>query len=396
MQNFNYYTPTKVVFGKGTETQVGSLIKNYGAKKVLVHYGGESAKKSGLLDTVYASLKSENIEHISLGGVVPNPLLSLVHDGIALCKKESVDFILAVGGGSVIDSAKAIALGTCVDFDVWDFYANGAVPTKAIPLGCILTIAAAGSEMSANTVITKDEGLIKRGYGNDMLRCVFSILNPELTMTLPEWQTMSGVVDIAMHTLERYFCKDSFDANNTSMMTDYIAEGLLKTTIENGLLLKQNPSDYNARAEIMWAGSLSHNTLTQCGYTQTDWATHQIEHELSGMFDVTHGAGLAAVWPAWARYVVDANYTRFAKLGRAIFNITETDEEKAALLCIQKMEEFFESLGMPTTISKLGLNLDEAQIDELAFKCTFKKKRTVGIVKSLGYDEVKEIYKKAL
>ncbi len=395
MQNFNFYTPTKVIFGKDTENQVGSLIKETGAKKVLVHFGGESAKKSGLLDKVYESLKKESIEYISLGGVVPNPLLSLVHKGVELCKSNNIDFILAVGGGSVIDSAKAIALGSCVDFDVWDFYLRKVEPKSCLKIGSILTIAAAGSEMSPNTVITNEDGLIKRGYSNDMCRCAFSILNPELTMTLTDWHTMSGVVDIIMHTLERYFYKDPDNFDNTCMMTDYIGEGLIKTAIENGLLLKKNPNDYNARAEIMWAGSLSHNYLTQCGYSTADWSTHQIEHELSGMFDVTHGAGLSAIWSTWAKYVADTNYARFAKLGRTVFSINQTDDKEAALQCIKKMDDFFDSIGMPTSISKLRLNLSDSQIDELAYKCSFQKKRTVGSFKVLDYDDMREIYRLA-
>ncbi len=396
MQNFNYYTPTKMIFGKNTESQVGSLIKNTGAKKVLVHYGGESAKKSGLLDKVFESLKEENIEYMTLGGVVPNPLLSLVHKGIELCKENNIDFILAVGGGSVIDSSKAIALGSCIDFDVWDFYLRKAEPKACLKLGCILTIAAAGSEMSPNTVITNEDGLIKRGYAHDLCRSTFSIMNPELTMTLPEWHTMSGVVDVIMHTLERYFYSNSEDINNSCMMSDCIAEGLIKTTIANGLVLKNDPNNYNARAEIMWAGSLSHNSITQCGYSQTDWATHQIEHELSGMFDVTHGAGLAAIWPAWARYVADVNYARFAKLGREVFSISEDNEKIAAGKAIEAMETFFKSINMPTTISALGLSLTPEQIDELAFKCTYQGTRTVGSFKVLDYEEIKEVYKRAL
>ncbi len=396
MQNFEYYTPTRVIFGKNTETKVGELIKKQCAKKVLVHYGGESAKKSGLLDRVFESLKANNIDYITLGGVVPNPLLSLVHEGVELCKKESVDFLLAVGGGSVIDSAKAIALGACIDFDVWDLYTRKAEAKESLPVGCILTIAAAGSEMSNSSVITNENGLIKRGLGTDLSRCAFAIMNPELTMTLPTWHTMSGVTDIIMHTLERYFCINSDSSDNTSMMTDSISEGLIKTSIANGLVLKNNPNDYKARAEIMWAGSLSHNNLTQCGYSQPDWATHQIEHELSGMFDVTHGAGLAAVWPAWARYVMDANFERFAKLGREVFGIEITDAKSAAEECIQKMENFFESIGMPTTISKLELSLTDGIIEELATKCSFQKTRTVGSFKTLDFDDIKAIYKKAI
>ncbi len=392
MQNFEFFSPTKVIFGKNTETQVGKAVKQTGAKKVLVHYGGESAKKSGLLDRVCESLKESGIEYTMLGGVVPNPLLSLVREGVKLCKANDIDFILAVGGGSVIDSAKAIGYGSCVDFDVWDIYLRKTEATKCLTIGCVLTIAAAGSELSASSVITNEEGLIKRGYGNDVSRCAFAIMNPELTATLPKWQTMSGVVDIMMHTLERYFYKDSKNADNNSIMTDYIAEGLLKTTIENALILNKNPNDYNARAEIMWAGSLSHNNLTQVGYSQGDWASHQIEHELSGMFDVTHGAGLAAVWPTWARYVVDTDYARFAKLGKALFAITTNDDKEAAHQCIQKIEEFFESIDMPTTISKLGVELTDDIIEQLAFKCSFEKTRTVGSFKVLTFDDMKKIY----
>ncbi len=392
LQNFEYYAPTKVIFGKKTEQQVGSLIKKTGCKKVLVHYGGQSAKKSGLLETVFTSLKNENIEYIELGGVVPNPVLSLVRKGIELCKTNSVDFILAVGGGSVIDSAKAIAYGATTDKDVWDFYLKKAEATSCLPIGSILTISAAGSEMSASSVITNEVGLIKRGYRNDLCRCIFSILNPELTMSLPEWQTMSGVVDILMHTLERYFFQDSHSEENYCEMTDFIAEGLIKTTMHNAFILKDNPNNYKARAEIMWAGSLSHNNLTQCGYSQTDWASHQIEHELSGMFDVTHGAGLSAIWSTWAKYVANENYSRFATLGRNVFGIDTNDDKEAALLCIEKMDAFFESIGMPTRISKLGIHLTEEQIEELAFKCSFEKTRTIGTFKTLQFEDMKKIY----
>ncbi len=392
MQNFNYFTPTQVVFGKDTQDQVGNLIKQVGAKKVLVHYGGQSAKKSGLLDTIFASLKKSNIDYIELGGVVPNPVISLVYKGIEMCKEQNVDFILAVGGGSVIDSAKAIGYGACIEYDVWDIFLGKAIPTSCLPIGCVLTIAAAGSEMSASTVITNEEGLKKRSYRNDICRCKFAIMNPDLTMSLPEWQTMSGVVDVIMHTLERYFYQNTASLDNTCILSDYIAEGVVKTCIANGLILKQNPNDYNARAEIMWAGSLSHNNVTQCGYSQTDWATHQIEHELSGMFNVTHGAGLAAVWPSWARYVADTDYSRFAKLGKNVFAIEDKDNKIAAELTIRAFEDFFVTLGMPTKISELGIQLTDEQIDELSYKCTFELQRTLGSFKVLGYDDIKSIY----
>ncbi|MFI3256844.1 MAG: iron-containing alcohol dehydrogenase [Spirochaetales bacterium] len=396
MNDFTYFTPTKVVFAKNAESQVGNLVADLKCKKVLVHYGGESAKKSGLLDRVFASLNELHINYTVLGGVVPNPLLSMVRKGIELCKSEGVDFILAVGGGSVIDSAKAIAYGVANDCDVWDIYLQKVEPTACLPLGCVLTIAAAGSEMSNSSVITNEDGLIKRGYGNNLCRCAFAVMNPELTSTLPEWQTMSGAVDIMMHTFERYFYQDSKNTDTICEMTDRIGEGLIKTVMKNALILKDSPKDYNARAEIMWAGSLSHNGLTGCGYGMSDWATHQIEHELSGMFNVTHGAGLAAVWGSWARYVCKENTARFAQFARNVFSVEESSDEKACLAGIEATENFFRSINMPVSIKELGYDLSEKEIDELAYKCSFEKKRTIGSFKVLDYEDIRTIYKNAL
>ena len=294
MENFNYYTPTRVVFGRGTENQTGELVKQQGCRKVLVHYGGNSAKKSGLLDRIFRSLEEAGIDYVSLGGVVPNPRLSLVYEGIELCKKKQVDFILAVGGGSVIDSAKAIGYGMANEGDVWDFYEGKRQATACMPIGAVLTISAAGSEMSNSSVITNENGWLKRGYNTDYCRPKFAVMNPELTMTLPKYQTASGCVDIMMHTMERYF-----NQSDNMELTDGFSEHLIRTVMKNAKILMEHPDDYNARAEVMWAGSLSHNGLMGCGTDGGDWASHQLEHELGGMFDVAHGAGLAAVWSSW-------------------------------------------------------------------------------------------------
>ena len=289
MNNFTFYAPTKVVFGKGTESQVGALVAAQNCKKVLLHYGSGSVKKTGLLDRVKKSLDESGISYVELGGVVPNPRLSLVREGIALCKKEGVDFLLAVGGGSVIDSAKAIGYGCANDFDVWDIFERKNQPKACLPVGVVLTIAAAGSEMSNSAVITNEDGWKKRGSNSDTCRPKFAIMNPELTMTLPEYQTMCGSTDILMHTMERYFT-----SQGNMELTDSIAEGLMRTVISNTKILLKNPKDYDARAEIMWASSLSHNDLTGLGNGGNDFASHRLEHELGGMFDVAHGAGLAA------------------------------------------------------------------------------------------------------
>lgn len=388
MENFEFYAPTKVIFGKGTETQVGALVKAQDCKKVLVHFGGNSAKKSGLLDRVFESLKRENIDYISLGGVVPNPRLSKVYEGIELCKKESVDFILAVGGGSVLDSAKAIGYGMANDCDVWDIYTRKAEVTGCLPIGAILTISAAGSEMSDSSVITNEDGWLKRGFNSNYSRCKFAIMNPELTYTLPKYQTASGAVDILMHTIERYFTQ-----SKSMEITDNISEGLMRTVINNAKILMNEPENYAARAEIMWAGSLSHNGLTGCG-SVGDWACHQLEHELGGMFDVAHGAGLAAVWGSWARYVYKSNVTRFAQFAVNVMGVSNDfrNPEKVALEGIKAMENFYHQIDMPTSISELGVRLTDEQIDELSYKCSFKNTRTIGSLKQLNTKDMKDIY----
>lgn len=390
--NFTYYTPTKVIFGKDAELQVGSLVKEQGCKKVLVHYGGQSAKKSGLLDRITGSLEAAGIDYVTLGGVVPNPHLSLVYEGIELCKKEGVDFVLAVGGGSVIDSSKAIGYGMANEGDVWDFYDMKRVPQACLPIGAVLTIAAAGSEMSNSSVITKEDGGLKRGVNNDVCRCKFAIMNPELTMTLPAYQTASGCVDIMMHTMERYF-----DNNPGLGLTDSIAEGLIKTVMKNAVILKDNPQDYEARAEVMWASSLSHNGLTGCGGKGGDWVCHKMEHELGGMFDVTHGAGLAAVWGSWARYVYKECMDRFTKFAVNVMGIEADGDADAVILAgIQAMEDFFRSIDMPVTIRELGVNPTEEQVKEMAAKCYVANGGPKGTAKLLVEEDLYQIYKAAL
>ena len=391
MLNFEYYTPTKVVFGKDTEKQAGELVKAFGGTKVLVHFGGQSAKKSGLLDRICNSLEEAGLSYVTLGGVVPNPHLSKVYEGIELCKKEGVDFILAVGGGSVIDPGKAIGYGVANEGDVWDFYAKKRTAKACLPIGAVLTIAAAGSEMSNSSVITNEDGWLKRGYNDNVSRCKFAVMNPELTYTLPAYQTASGCVDILMHTMERYFTK----AENT-MLTDSVAEGLMRTVIYNAKVLAEDPENYDARAQVMWAGSLSHNGLTGCG-TEGDWASHQLEHELGGMFDVAHGAGLAAVWGSWARYVYKEKPARFAQFAANVFNIpwNSSNLEQMALDGIQAMEAFYRSIHMPTSLAELGVNPTEEQIQELAKKCSFMGKRTVGTFKVLQIPDMEAIYRMA-
>ena len=388
MSNFEFYTPTHVYFGRDTQRQVGDLVRAQGCKKVLVHFGGQSARRSGLLDQIEASLDAAGVAHVQLGGVVPNPHLSLVYQGIDLCKKEGVDFILAVGGGSVIDSAKAIGYGLCMDGDVWALYDHTRKAEGCTPIGVVLTIAASGSEMSNSSVITKEEGGIKRGYNDEICRPKFAIMNPELTMTLPDYQTACGCTDILMHTMERYFVNIE-----TMEITDSISEALMQTVIYNARILMKEPDNYSARAEIMWAGSLSHNGLTGCGTGGGDWACHQLEHELGGVYNVTHGAGLAAIWGSWARYVYEVNPERFAQFATNVFDIPcGTDYKETALAGIEAMENFFRSVKMPTSLHELGLDLTDQQIHDLAFKCSFEDTRTIGVFKQLNMRDMEKIY----
>ena len=391
MNNFNYYAPTKVIFGKGTEQEVGKLVKAQGARKVLIHYGSGSVVRSGLLGRVERALEEEGLPYVALGGVVPNPRLSLVYEGIALAKREGVDFILAVGGGSVIDSSKAIGYGVANEGDVWDYYDRKRQAEDCLPVGVVLTIAAAGSEMSNSSVITKEEGGVKRGYKNDICRPKFAIMDPQLTLTLPDYQTACGCTDILMHTLERYFTNNGGNME----LTDGIAEALLRTVMKNAVILRDDPENYGARAEVMWAGSLSHNGLTGCGNGGDDFSVHALEHELSGMYDVAHGAGLAAVWGSWARYVYRECLPRFEQFAVRVMGVPAGTAD-TALRGIEALEAFFRSIGMPTSLRELGVEPSEQDLLTLSRKCGVATGGTKGSAKKLHEPDMLAIYRMAL
>lgn len=389
MKDFTYYAPTEVVFGKEAEEQIANMVCKYGGKHILVHYGGGSVERSGLLDKVCGQLDAAQISYTLLGGVVPNPRLSLVHEGIRLCREKQIDMILAVGGGSVMDSAKAIAYGVPYEGDVWDFFCGKARPQKALPVGAVVTNPATGSEMSDSCVITNEADKDKRGYSSQLGRCKFAIMNPERTFSLPPYQTAAGIADIMMHTMERYFSND-MDMD----LTDAIAEALLRTVKENAYIVLREPQNYRARAQIMWAGSLSHNGLTECGLLR-DWANHKMEHELSGMFDVTHGAGLTALWPTWARYVYKYNVPRFVKFAVNVMGIPENPQkpEETALEGIAAMEAFYRDINMPVSIPELlGRRAAEGEIEELASRCSRGGTVSVGNLKVLDREDMRAIY----
>lgn len=394
MSYSKYYTPTKVYFGKETELLVGQYLKDAGYKNVLIHFGSHSAVKSGLLGKVEKSLSDNGINFVELGGVLPNPRLALARKGIEICKTQNIDFILAVGGGSALDSAKCIAYGSKYDGDVWDFYTGKAVQKERMNFGVVLTLAATGSEMSDSSVMTNDEHVPYDKYGTntDLGRPDVAFLNPELTFSVSKYQTGSGSADIMMHTLERYFNNGvDFD------FTDKIATTLLRTVIDNTLVALKEPTNYEARKNIMWAASLSHNGLTEVGFeSHGDWACHKLEHELSALYDVAHGAGLTAIWGSWARYVCSTNYERFAKLGRDLFNIEEQNPINAAEKTICAMEDVFRSYGMPTNLKELGLNLTDADAKMIADKATLNDNKVLGGFKKLHRADVYEIYKRAL
>ena len=392
MKDFNFYAPTRVVFGRNSEEQLPQLLRQYGGHKVLLHYGGGSARRSGLLDKVEKMLSEEGVPFVELGGVVPNPLLSKVEEGIALCREQQVDFILAVGGGSVIDSAKAIGYGVGYEGDVWDFWDGKATPQSCLPIGVMLTIPAAGSEMSSSCVITKDEGLLKRGVNSDLCRCRFAIMNPERTYTLPAYQTAAGATDIMMHTMERYFSK-----YEDATLTDAISEALLRTVKDAVFDALKNPEDYRSRAQIMWAGSLAHNDLTECG-TEKDFATHKMEHELSALFGVTHGAGLAALWPSWARYVMDRHVSRFVQFAVNVMGVHNdfSAPRSTALKGIEAIERFYHAIGMPTSIPQLiGRKATDEEIAEMVRKCSRDGKLKLGAMEVLGQEDIEQIYRMA-
>lgn len=391
LKDFNFYAPTRVVFGRDAETKIGQLVKACGASKVLIHYGGGSAERSGLLSVVRQQLSDAGISFVELGGVVPNPLLSKVEEGIALCRQENVDFILAVGGGSVIDSSKAIGYGVPYDGDVWDFWC-GKAPEKCLPIGAVLTIPAAGSEMSSSSVITKDEGLLKRGFNSDLCRCKFAVMNPERTYTLPPYQTAAGATDIMMHTMERYFSK-----YEDMTLTDAIAEALLRTVKDAALVVMQHPEDYRHRAQIMWAGSLAHNDLTECG-TEKDFATHRLEHELSALFGVTHGAGLAALWPSWARYVKGKHLNRFVQFAVNVMGVENdfSHPDETAEKGIVAIEDFYRKIGMPTNIHELlGREITADEIEVLVDKCSRGGTITLGAMEVIDANDMRNIYNMA-
>ena len=391
MNNFNLFTPTKVVFGKDTESQTGALVKAFGGQKVLLHYGSGSVVRSGLLDKIKASLQAEGIAFTELGGAVPNPRLALVYEGVALGQKEGVDFVLAVGGGSAIDSAKAIAYGLAEpEQDVWDLYEHTRTAKACLPIGVVLTLSATGSEMSDSSVITKEEENKKRGYNSDLCRPRFAVMNPALTMTLPDYQTACGCTDIMMHTLERYF--NPIQGNETTMQ---LAEAVLRVVIANGPAVIADAGNLDAMSEIMWCGSLSHNGLTGLGGAK-GLSVHPVSFALSEKYDIIHGEALSALWCSWARYVCKANednYKLFARYARNVWDIAEPDVKKAANAGIDASEAYFKSLGMPGSIGELSCGVqDEAGIEDLAARVSYHGTRRVGTLVSLDHEALREIF----
>lgn len=385
MLDFEFYTPTKVFFGKGKQRDTGKIISNYGYKKIMLMYGKGSIKQTGLYDEIMQSIEASGIDAVEMGGVEPNPKIDFIREATSVAKAAGVELILAVGGGSVIDAAKYTALGAANGCDVWDFVTGKQTPKAALPVGCVLTIAAAGSEMSASAVVTDLSLNMKRGFTSELNRPLFAICNPELTYTVSPYQTACGITDIMAHTMERYFtpCEPTD-------LTDRVAEGVLKSVINSAKVVMQSPSDYNARANIMWASSISHNNLTGCGRINA-LPVHQLEHAVSGEYDsVAHGAGLAVLFPAWAKYVYKHNITRFAQFARRVWDVNESDDKKAAEQGIDAMTDFFKSIGMPATLNEFGI--EQNAFDRLAQLCTFNKTRTIKSVIALGFDEIKDIF----
>ena len=388
MNNFNFYSPTFFVFGKERENEAGNYVKRFGGTRVLIHYGGGSVIKSGLLNRVKASLADSGIYFTELGGVMPNPRSGLVYKGIELCKKENIDFVLAVGGGSSIDSSKAIALGALYDGDFWDFY-EGKQVEKALPVATILTISAAGSEGSNGSVITHENGMLKRACGGDAMRPVFSILNPALTITLPNYQTACGATDMMAHVMERYF------TNTTDVeITDRLCEGILLTIIKEAPKALANSADYESRANLMWAGMVAHNDICGVGRDQ-DWSSHQLEHELSAFYDVAHGAGLAVMFPAWMKFVMHHNVMRFAQFAVRVWGceMDYQQPENTAVEGIARFEHFLISIGMPVRFA--GLDAKAEDIPTLV-KTLGLEKRTLGGFVKLTEKDVTEIYNIAI
>lgn len=389
MKNFTLYTPTRIVFGKEVEKETGRLAKEQGASKVLIVYGGGSIIKSGLLKSVQESLQKEGIAYTELAGVKPNPRMSLAREGVEKAISFGADLILAVGGGSSIDTAKAIAIGAANEgIDLREFWSGKEAITKVLPVGAVLTIAAAGSEMSDSAVLTNEETGKKGGVNTDLVRPRFAVMNPELTYTLPKYQLTCGIVDIFMHTIERYFTPE--DGNE---LTDEIAEGLLRTLIRNGLKAVEQPKDYDALSEIMWCGSLSHNNLTGLGRPK-DFACHKLGHEIGGMFDEAHGATLSAVWGSWARYVYQLDIERFTNYGKKVWNIELDKAEEAAIAAIEKTEEFFRALDMPVSIGELSIGVQPDEVlKKMAESATKGGTVKLGCFKRLDMQDMYEIYK---
>lgn len=389
MLNFNFYSPTEFVFGKETELQVGKLLKLYKAKKVLIHYGSGSIKRSGLFDRVIKALEEEKIDYVELGGVVPNPRDTLVYEGIELCKNEKVDFILAVGGGSAIDSAKAIAMGAKYNGDFWDFFDRKAEAKSALNIGVVLTIPAAGSEGSSVSVITKTDGMLKRGAYSKHIRPVFAIINPELTYTLPRYQTAAGISDMMSHVFERYLTK-----TQDVILTDRLSEATLVSIMEAAKIVMEEPTNYEARATICWAGTIAHNGFLGVG-RQEDWATHALEHELSALYDVTHGAGLAVMFPAYMRYTVNEDVQRYRRLAVKVFGIKDKPKKplKVALAGIDALEAFYKSIGMPTNFNEIGARKED--IDILLKKLEINRGKKFGFFKELTMEDARKIYELA-
>lgn len=390
MNNFVFYSPTEFVFGRETEKQTGQLVARYGGRRVLVVYGGGSVVRSGLLQRVENTLREAGLVYVELGGVQPNPIDTKVYEGIELARREGVDFLLAVGGGSVIDTAKAIAVGVPYEGDFWDFYAGTAKVEKALPVGVVLTIPAAGSEMSDSAVLTNTDEDEKRGLNTDLNRPKFAILDPVLAATLPKRHVACGVVDIMMHTLDRYF-----NPVTDNEITDEIAEALLRVVVRNGRPVFADPADVHAMSEIMWCGSLSHNGLTGLG-GKKDFAVHQLGHAISEKYDAIHGESLSTVWGSWARYVLPANPARFARYARNVWGVSEADDGEAALRGIEATENYFASLNMPVSLGQSCAGVqNEAGLEELAMRCSFRKTRSIGTFRSLGYDDMLAIYRLA-
>lgn len=390
MKSFEFHSPTEVIFGKDSELKTAKKIKEYGGTRVLIVYGGGSVQKSGLLSRIEQSLEKEGIEYKSMGGVRPNPHLSFANEGIKQALDFGADFILAVGGGSVIDTAKGIAHGAAdPETDIWDYWTDKIPVTKSLPIGAVLTISAAGSETSSSAVLHNDETGAKIGLTTEFNRPRFAIMNPELTYTLPKFQVACGIVDIMMHTLDRYFTK-----TEGNELTDEIAEAVLRVTIKNGKTAMENQNDYDAMSELMWSGSLSHNNLTGLG-ADTDFAPHQLGHELSGKFDVAHGASLSAVWGAWADYSYKEKPQRFVRYAEKVWGITNDggNDSETALKAIAATTSYFKSLGMPTNFTELGIGVQsEVMLRELAKRCTFYGKRTIGCFRVLGEEDIFNIY----